>query len=402
MLRVEGEADARRILGELGADHAGSVIMSSKMVHAAIAIEGVQARAANVIKQIMLSKGGECATPRDTLLKAEEPVDVIIMGTVRQLRVAVKNLSVQPFGLKALSRELKALMDGSFGREPERRQIPAGDHVLEVGGRTLVMGIINVTPDSFSDGGAFFDLETARAHAISMAAAGADVIDIGGESTRPGAEPLSQEEEERRTVPLIASLVDELDVPISIDTYKSGVASKALDAGASMVNDVSALRLDDELGELVAERGVPIILMHMQGMPRNMQENPEYDDVVADISTFLLERADHAAELGIDPDSVMIDPGIGFGKTVEHNLEIIRRLEEFRSLGYPLVLGTSRKRFIGSVTGREVEGRMMGTAASVAFAISRGVDIVRVHDVSEMVEVVKMADAMSGKSRESR
>jgi dihydropteroate synthase len=400
MLRVEGEADARRILDGLGTDNAGAVIMSSKMVHAAIAVEGVQARAANVIKQVMLSKGGECATPRDTLLKSEEPVSVIIIGTQRQLRQAIKNLSVQPFGLRALSRELKALMDDSFGREPSARRVNAGNFILELGGRTLVMGIVNVTPDSFSDGGEFFDFDTAREHALSMTAAGADIIDIGGESTRPGAEPLSQEEEERRTIPLIESLVGELEVPISIDTYKSAVAEKALDAGAAIVNDISALRLDEELGTLVADRGVPIILMHMQGMPRNMQENPVYDDVVADISRFLLERAGYAEEQGIDPASVMIDPGIGFGKTVGHNLEIVRRLEEFRSLGYPLVLGTSRKRFIGSVTGCEVTERMMGTAATVAFAIARGVDIVRVHDVPEMVEVVKMADAVSGKSGE--
>jgi len=399
LVRVQGADDARRLLDELGTDTGGAAIMSKKMVHVVISIENVQARAANLIKQIMLSKGGECATSRDTLLKTTEPVNVIIMGTVKQLSQANSNFSVQPFGLKALSEELKAMMRDNFGQGPGTRTVRAGKHTLELGGRTLVMGIVNVTPDSFSDGGEFFDLEVARRHALEMAEAGVDIIDVGGESTRPGAEPVSDDEEERRTIPLIESLVGEIDVPVSIDTYKSGIAAKALDAGACIVNDISALRLDEELAPLVAERQVPVILMHMQGMPRDMQENPVYDDVVADISRFLRERASYACDCGIGPGMIMVDPGIGFGKMVEHNLEIVRRMEEFMSLGYPVVLGTSRKRFIGSVTGREVGDRLMGTAATVAFSIARGVDIVRVHDALEMMEVVKMADAVAGKSR---
>jgi dihydropteroate synthase len=233
-----------------------------------------------------------------------------------------------------------------------------------------------------------------------MAGAGVDIIDIGGESTRPGADPVAEEEERRRTIPLIEALSGEIDVPISIDTCKASIAEEALDAGAGMVNDISALRIDEGLAPLVAQRGVPVILMHMQGEPRNMQENPTYDDVVGDISRFLRERASYAVERGVDRGMIIIDPGIGFGKTVEHNLEIIRRLEEFRSLGYPLALGTSRKRFIGSVLDREVGDRMMGTAATMAFAVARGVDLVRVHDAAEMLEVVKMADAMAGKSRQ--
>lgn len=400
VLRVEGEADAHRSLEGLGCDAGGASIMARKMVHASISVENVQARAAHIIKQVMLSRGGECATPRDLFLKdGKDPVNVIMIGTLRQLREAVRNLSVQPFGLKALSGELKAFMAGAFPREPLERSIEAGSHTLELGGRTLVMGIVNVTPDSFSDGGRFADFSDARRHALEMAAAGVDIIDIGGESTRPGAEPVSLEEEASRTIPLIESLAGEVDVPISIDTYKAEIAARALDAGASIVNDISALRLDEGLAPLVAERGVPVIIMHMQGMPRNMQENPVYDDVVADVSRFLKERAAFAVEAGIDRGRILIDPGIGFGKTAEHNLEIVRRLEEFKSLGYPLVLGTSRKRFIGSVLGREVTERLLGTASTVAFSVARGVDIVRVHDALEMLEVVKMADALAGKSR---
>lgn len=399
VLRVEGEEDARRILACLGTDDAGATIMARKMVHAAVWIDNVQARASNVIKQVMLSKGGECATPRDALLKSSEPVSVIMIGNVKQFRAAIKNLSVQPFGLKALAEELRDVMDESFGRERAPRTLSAGKYELEIGARTLVMGVVNVTPDSFSDGGDFFDLDAAKRHAVEMALAGADIIDIGGESTRPGAQPVTASEEERRTIPLIESLQGEIEIPVSIDTYKADIARKAIDAGASIVNDVSALRMDEDLAGIVATRKLPLILMHMQGEPRNMQQDPTYDDVVGDITAFLRERAAHALSSGIDEEMILIDPGIGFGKTVEHNLEIIRRLDEFSCLGYPLVLGTSRKRFIGSVLGREVTDRMMGTAATVAFAIARGVDMVRVHDVPDMIDVVKMADAAAGKAR---
>jgi dihydropteroate synthase len=398
LIRVEDRANARRILEELGSDNVGVRIMARKMQHLSIFIENVQARAAHIIKETMLSKGGECATPRDLLVsEGTQRVDVIMMGTTVQLQRVIKNLSVQPFGLKTLSGQLKDLLQAVL--EPETRILEAGRHSLEIGGRTLVMGVINTTPDSFSDGGSFDTLEKARNRALEMARAGVDIIDIGGESTRPGAEPLPLEEELRRTIPLIESLADQLDVPISIDTYKSEVAVRALSAGAGILNDITALRFDEKLAPLAAERGVPVILMHMQGEPRNMQENPQYEDVVGDISRFLRERAAAAAQAGILPEKLLVDPGIGFGKTVEHNLEILRRIEEFRGLGYPLVLGTSRKRFIGSVLDRPVDQRLLGTAATVAFAIARGVDVVRVHDVEEMVEVVRMADAAAGKNR---
>jgi dihydropteroate synthase len=399
LVRVESESDARRILKELGSDPSGIKIMQRKMVYLVISVENVQARAAHIIKEVMLSKGGECSTPRELLLaEGTERLRVIMMGTLTQFRLVIRNFDRQPFGLKALAGELRAVIDSAIG--PRERVLEAGGHELTMGGRTLVMGVINTTPDSFSDGGSFDTLEKARARALEMEKAGADIVDIGGESTRPGADPLPLAEELRRTVPLIESLAGELGVPISIDTYKSEVAARALDAGASILNDISALRFDEALAPLAAERGVPVILMHMQGEPRNMQENPRYDDVVADIARFLRERAAAAIEAGISPEKVLVDPGIGFGKTVEHNLEILRRIEEFHSLSYPLVLGTSRKRFIGSVLDRPVDERLMGTAATVAFAVARGVEVVRVHDVEEMVEVVRMSDAVAGKSRE--
>lgn len=399
LVRVESEADAHRIITELGSDPVGVTIMSRKMVHLAIAVEGVQARAAHIIKEVMLSKGGECATPKDLLVvEGKEPVRVIMMGNLTQLRRAIKNFSVQPFGLKALSRELKAVLAGASG--PPARELEAGGHKLTLGGRTLVMGVINTTPDSFSDSGRFEHFDDARERAMEMGRRGADIIDIGGESTRPGAEAVTLDEEVRRTVPLIESLAGEVPVPISIDTCKAEVAARALDAGASIINDISGLRFDPEMIPLASKRGAPVVIMHMQGVPRDMQEDPTYEDVVADISRFLRRQAAQAIEGGIDPRKILVDPGIGFGKTVEHNLEIVRRIEEFRSLGYPVILGTSRKRFIGAVLNRPVDQRLLGTAATVAFAIARGVDVVRVHDVEEMVEIVKMADAVAGKSRD--
>ncbi len=401
VLRVEGQSDARALLEELGSDGAGVNIMSRKMVQLAVSVENVQARAAHIIKEVMLSRGGECATPRALLtLDGAERVRVVMIGTLTQFYSAVKNLSLQPFGLKALAEELRRLLRSVAPAYEEPRSIDACGRELVVGGRTLVMGVVNVTPDSFSDGGRFERFEDARARAVEIDRAGADIIDIGGESTRPGSEGITLEEELRRTIPLIDSLAGEVSSVISIDTCKARVAEKALDAGAGMVNDISGLRFDPDMIPLVGERGAPVVIMHMQGVPRDMQENPVYEDVVADICRFLRERAARAMEGGIEPGKIMVDPGIGFGKTVEHNLEIVRRIAEFRSLGFPVVLGTSRKRFIGAVLDRGVDERLLGTASTVAFAIARGVDVVRVHDVEQMLDVVRMADAAAGKHAE--
>jgi dihydropteroate synthase len=257
------------------------------------------------------------------------------------------------------------------------------------------MGIVNVTPDSFSDGGLFLDVGRALEHAAQLVRDGADVLDVGGESTRPGAEPVSTEEERERVVPVLDGLVG-AGVPVSIDTTKASVAAAAIEAGASIVNDVSALRFDPELGPLCAERSVDVILMHMQGEPRTMQAEPRYDDVVDDVKAFLAERVDAAVSAGIREDRIWIDPGIGFGKTVEHNLELLRRLPELRAIGRPLVVGTSRKRFIGKLTGREVGERIGGTVASNVLAMRAGAEMLRVHDVRETLDAVRTAEAILG------
>ncbi|UCF44635.1 MAG: dihydropteroate synthase [Planctomycetota bacterium] len=257
------------------------------------------------------------------------------------------------------------------------------------------MGVLNVTPDSFSDGGEFLDRDRAIERGVKMASEGAAIIDVGGESTRPGAEGVSAEEQIRRVVPVIGGLSKRIDVPISIDTYDVEVAKAALEAGASMINDITALS-NEKMAELAGEKQVPVVLMHMQGTSRTMQIEPKYDDVVAEVLQFLLDRAKRADESGIERNKIFIDPGIGFGKTLRHNTLLLRHLDKFVSSGYRVLVGTSRKSFIGKITGRENPAeRIFGTAATVALCVAAGVSIVRVHDVAEMLDVVKVARAIS-------
>lgn len=261
--------------------------------------------------------------------------------------------------------------------------------------RALVMGVLNVTPDSFSDGGKFVAPPDAVAHAMDMIGAGADVVDIGGESTRPGAERVPVDEQIRRVVPVIAELVKRTRVPLSIDTTLAPVAAAALKAGAALVNDVSAGRDDAEMFPLVAARRTPIVLMHMKGEPATMQKEPAYADVLKEVSQFLRQRLEAAVAAGVGPSRVLFDPGIGFGKTADHNLELLKALNKLAGLGPPVLIGTSRKSFVGKVSGEdEASGRLFGTAASVAWAVANGAAMVRVHDVGPMVKVVRMIAAI--------
>ena len=257
-----------------------------------------------------------------------------------------------------------------------------------------LMGIVNVTPDSFSDGGRYLDAGAAIGHGEELVRDGAEVLDVGGESTRPGAEPVGVEEELRRVEPVVAGLAGVATV--SIDTSKAAVAEAAIDAGAAIVNDVTALRGDPEMAALCAERGVRVVLMYMPGNPRTMQDDPRYDDVVDDVRAFLAERVEAAVAAGVEEELIWVDPGIGFGKTLEHNLELLRRLGELRELGRPLVIGTSRKSFIGKVDGSRVGERLGGTIASSVLAAAEGADVLRVHDVAEVGQAMRVAAAILG------
>lgn len=266
---------------------------------------------------------------------------------------------------------------------------------LDFSKKTYIMGILNITPDSFSDGGLFFDKSVAIQRALQMVEDGADIIDIGGESTRPGSEIVPVEEELRRTAPVIAAIAKEITIPISIDTYKAEVAQRALDAGASIVNDISGLRFDPEMTKVVSEYKVPVVVMHIRGKPKDMQINPVYEALIPEIMDYLRGSIRFALDAGIQDDMIVIDPGIGFGKTFEQNLTIIHDLQEFTSLEKPVLIGASRKAFIGKILGDESPGqRVEGTAAAVAISILKCANIVRVHDVKEMVKVAKVADAI--------
>lgn len=280
---------------------------------------------------------------------------------------------------------------------PESRQkahTGAGD--LIGGPGPVLFGILNVTPDSFSDGGDFLDPEEAAAQAIRMLDEGAHVVDVGGESTRPGSEPVSEEEEIRRVVPVIRRILEERpETIVSVDTYRAAAAEAALEAGATIVNDVTALRGDPEMAGLVADAGCPVVLMHMLGEPKTMQQDPRYADVVTEVRDFLAQRAEHAVASGVAPENVVLDPGIGFGKTLSHNLELLRRLDEIVALGFPVLVGTSRKSFIGRITGAEdAKRRLAGTLATNVLAYEEGATLFRVHDVRANREALAVAGAV--------
>ena len=261
--------------------------------------------------------------------------------------------------------------------------------------KTYIMGILNVTPDSFADGGLYFDKSSAIERAYQIVEEGADIIDIGGESTRPGSEPISIKEELKRTIPVIEAISKKIKVPISIDTYKSEVAKVALDAGASMVNDISGLRFDPKMTDVVSEYKVPVVIMHIKGKPQDMQQNPVYEALIPEIIDYFRVGMKTAISAGVSEDKIIIDPGMGFGKTFDHNLEIINNLREFTFLEKPILVGSSRKAFIGKILGdAPATERLEGTAAAVAISIVHGANVVRIHDVKEMVKVAKVADAV--------
>ena len=262
--------------------------------------------------------------------------------------------------------------------------------------RTLVMGVLNITPDSFSDGGKFYSFTEAVAQGKKLAAEGADILDVGGESTRPGSRPLPEEEEIRRVVPAIRELSGEISIPISVDTRKARVAAEALKAGAEMINDISALRHDPGMAVVAAAHGVPVVLMHMRGEPETMQADPHYDDLIGEVRAFFRERIGYAEERGIDPGRIILDPGLGFGKSLEenHNLLLLKNLGAFADLGKPLLVGPSRKAFIGRILGLPPGEREEGTLGAVAAAICHGAGIVRVHDVARTLRLVRVVDAI--------
>ncbi|MGF7184209.1 dihydropteroate synthase [Desulfitispora alkaliphila] len=389
VIPIIGEAEARREISLVGADVEGVKLMAPKAVHRVIKLEGVSIKAANILKQDILSKGGDAAVARGVVAHSVDKTDVILMGTVKQLQQLCNKLRMQPFGLKQIGSEIKEALGAWEGKKA--RVLNCNGKELLLGDRTLVMGILNVTPDSFSDGGKFHQVESALERAKQMVQEGADIIDVGGESTRPTASPVDLQEELHRVVPIVEALVSQLEVPISIDTYKSEVAERCAELGVHMINDVWGVNPDPKMAEVVAKSELPYIIMHNQ-------QGTDYRDLMGDIFKSFRESIAKCLEAGVKKENIIIDPGIGFGKTYEQNLEVMYRLEEFKTLGYPLLLGTSRKSIVGKTLDLPADQRIEGTGATVTLGIAKGADIVRIHDVTEMARTVKMTDAIVRRS----
>jgi len=390
-LHIATPLDAEQELQRIGVDPVGIAMMAAKMLTRCVKLTGLQCRQANILKQEMLALGGDAAVARGTVACSIEKTDVILIGTDKQLHALCGKLAPQPFGLPALAAELIQVLTFATQR-PRFWRTSQRDLTLE---RPLIMGILNVTPDSFSDGNLFSDPQRAIERALEMVAEGADIIDIGGESTRPGAAPVSTEDELKRVIPVISALAGRSTCPISVDTRKSPVARAAMDAGAAIINDISGLTFDPQMAAVAARTGAGVVLMHSRGTPQSMQQDTDYADLVGEITHSLRQSLALAGEAAIEQERIAVDPGIGFAKTAAQNLEILRRLREFTCIGLPLLAGTSRKSFIGKVLNRETDRRTHGTAATVALAVHSGADILRVHDVREMRDVADMAHAIT-------
>ncbi len=382
-------------VAHVGPDEAGVPKIIPKGEQYIIRLEGVRTPAANILKQELLARGAAGAVSRHTPAVTAPTTDVLIFANLGQLRSLIRNLKDQPYGLTALGVQLAALLD-NLHRAPA--PLTCGPYTLPLGERTLVMGILNLTSDSFSGDGLGSDVEAALEQARKFAAGGADILDLGAESTRPGSLEISAADELARLAPVLQALLDPVRgvrLPISIDTKKASVIDACLQLGAHIANDISGLRADSAYAATVARYDAPVIIMHIQGTPATMQQNPHYDDLLGEVIAWLRAGVNIATAAGIAREKVIVDPGIGFGKSLDHNLELLHRLGELRSLGQPILIGASRKGFIGRILGgAPADERVFGTSATVALSIAGGADIVRVHDVAAISQVVKVADAI--------
>jgi dihydropteroate synthase len=395
LLAIRNPADLERELAAVGADPQSWPIFAAKSRVVAVKLDGLSTAGANILKQTAIACGGDCAVNRAIVSGRVRHTDAVLLVTARQLRVLLDRLTAQP---ECVARLVHELVELSGRMLLPMRVIKLGRRTVDLGRRTYVMGILNVTPDSFSDGGRFIEPSAALDHAVAMAGEGADFIDIGAESTRPGARPVTAREQMARLVPVLRAVKKKVRLPVSVDTTSAAVAQAALREGADMVNDVSALAGDPRMSAVVARFGVPCILMHMKGKPRTMQRNPKYRDLMFEITGFLAAALARGEQAGIERTQMLVDPGIGFGKTVAHNLEILRRLGELESLGVPVMVGPSRKRFIGAVLDAGPEERLEGTIAACVLAAANGANVLRVHDVKPVVKALRLADAIGLKN----
>jgi dihydropteroate synthase len=394
LISARSRAALERHLAEAGVDPYGIRVIEAKAETLIVRIDGVSAPAANIIKQQLLSIGGDAAVHREVIRGNPPSSTVYIVGDRNRLARLPDKFAPQPFGLAELGVEIIRLI-AAAEEPPAAVSLPDGE--LDLASGPVIVGILNATPDSFSDGGRYLDPGKAYERALEMIEQGAGVIDIGGESTRPGAAAVSAEEELGRVRPIIARLAGNVPASISIDTRKALVAEAALGAGAAIVNDVSGLRHDPAMFGIAARAKAAVVVMHMLGEPATMQEKPHYDDVTTEILAWLAERTETMMAAGIAREKIIVDPGIGFGKRLEHNLALLGEIGDFRGLGFPVMVGYSRKSFLGAVTGREAGERLSGGFAALARALEGGVRLVRVHDVRETADFIKVWKAIEGK-----
>ncbi|MFA5411227.1 MAG: dihydropteroate synthase [Candidatus Omnitrophota bacterium] len=399
VLEIESLKDAQQIMREIKVDPYGIKIMAPKAIKYAVRINSLSNIAANILKQEMLSLGADVAVSRNALTGKTRSTDCLLMANLSQLNRLNEKLNKQPFGLGKLAAALSSAI-GNYQKNDF--SLDLGGYKLKLGRRACVMGIVNLTPDSFSGDGLYSRAHSLRFMAVAdivrhvekMVEDGADIIDVGGESSRPGAKPVSVKEELSRTVPVIKLLAKKIKVPISIDTRKPEVARSALDNGALMVNDISGLR-NPKMARLVAKYRAAAVIMHMKGSPRTMQNNPVYKSLIDEIIAYLEKALNRAVSFGVDREKIILDPGIGFGKTAEHNLEILKQLKALKALGRPILVGPSRKSFIGKILNAAAQERGSGTLSASLLAIKNGAKIVRVHEVRQVKQALKVLDAIS-------
>ncbi len=386
LLLIDNKEQLKEEMEIIGADPAGISLMLPKGELLIIKVKDVSQKAAIILKQEMLSKNGEAVLHKDISMLNKEISDLLLFGTIKQFIEVIQKLKLQPFGLKQIANEIETVINKKE-KASTTQLIDCKGKSLTIDDKTLIMGILNVTPDSFSDGGKHIIIDDAVTHAIKMVNEGADLIDIGGESTRPGHKQVSEEEELNRVIPIIERLAKEISVPISIDTYKSEVARKAINAGANIINDVWGFKKDKDMATVAAESNVPVILMHNR-------EKSKYNYLIDEIILDLRESISIALKAGISESKIIIDPGIGFAKTYEENLIVMNRLDEIVALGYPVLVGTSRKSMIGNTLDLDINERIEGTIATVCLGVVKGCKIVRVHDVKEIKRACSMMDKM--------
>jgi len=399
ILRFGGTEEVKKIFLEIGVDPYGIKIMLPKTDAFLIRLKGVNHVGANILKQEMLAQGADAAIARGSLTGNVKKTDVLLIGQSAQFKSLIAKLKLQPFGLSKLAAQLEENIE-NFSRD--NFTIAFRDGPLNLKTRTAIMGIINLTPDSFSQDGLYRNFshnypDLALRKALAMVTDGARIIDLGGESSRPGAKKITVKEELARTIPAVRLLAKKIKVPISIDTTKPQVAQAAIGAGAQIINDISGLR-DKQMIKVAARCKASVVIMHMLGRPQTMQKIISYESLIDDITAYLKKAIDSAQAGGISPDKIIVDPGIGFGKTAQHNLEIIKHLEVFKVLGKPILVGPSRKSFIGKLLGSDSEDRFSGTLAACLAAAERGASILRVHDVKAVNQALKITEGIKNAS----